>query len=79
MTTKRKLVSNWRQVLMRSWTVWLAAIGAFLPEVLEIAAENIASVPLLDDGQKSIIRLVCLVLIPMARVIRQPSVPKDAP
>lgn len=72
-----KLVSNWRAILLKSWSVRLAALGFILPSILQVLADNIDSFPGIDGGTKSIIRTVFLVLIPLARVIHQPAIPKE--
>ena len=67
-----KLVENWRK-LWKSWTVLLASAGIFLPDILQIIAENIDGIPLIDAGHKSLIRLGCLILIVLLRPVRQES------
>ncbi|MDQ0571470.1 hypothetical protein QFZ42_003304 [Variovorax paradoxus] len=70
-----KLVDNWRK-LWRSWTVMLASAGIFLPDILQIVAENIDGVPLIDTGHKSLIRLACLIAIVLLRPVKQESLTK---
>lgn len=70
-----KLVENWRK-LWKSWTVLLASAGIFLPDILQIIAENIDGVPLIDAGHKSLIRLACLILIVLLRPVKQESLTK---
>lgn len=70
-----KLVDNWRK-LWKSWTVLLASAGIFLPDVLQIVAENIDGIPLIDAGHKSLIRLACLILIVLLRPVKQESLTK---
>jgi hypothetical protein len=67
-----KLVENWRK-LWKSWTVLLASAGIFLPDILQVIAENIDGIPLIDAGHKSLIRLACLILIVLLRPVRQES------
>lgn len=67
-----KLVENWKK-LWKSWTVQLAAAGIFLPDILQILAENIDGIPLIDAGHKSLIRLACLILIVVLRPVKQES------
>lgn len=67
-----KLVENWRK-LWKSWTVLLASAGIFLPDILQIVAENIDGIPLVDAGHKSLIRLACLILIVLLRPVKQES------
>ena len=73
------LVADWHK-LWRSWSVIVALIGAALPELLQLVADNSDALPGLTAGDKSGIRLVCLVLVVVLRPIRQKSLaPKDAP
>lgn len=67
-----KLVENWRK-LWKSWTVLLASAGIFLPDILQVIAENIDGIPLIDSGHKSLIRLACLILIVLLRPVKQES------
>ena len=71
--TKIKLVRDWRKRLKRSFTVWLAAFGVAAPTILQKIADATGELPWLDDGWKSIIRLVCLALIPVVLIIQQDS------
>lgn len=70
-----KLVDNWKK-LWKSWTVLLASAGIFLPDILQIVAENIDGIPLIDAGHKSLIRLACLILIVLLRPVKQESLTK---
>jgi hypothetical protein len=70
-----KLVENWKK-LWKSWTVMLATAGIFLPDILQIVAENIDGIPLIDTGHKSLIRLGCLILIVLLRPVKQESLTK---
>lgn len=74
-----KLLGNWKEILLHSWSVRLAALGVALPIVLQVMADNIDSMPFIDGGTKSIIRMACLILIPIARVIHQPAIPPAPP
>ncbi len=69
---KLELVQGWKS-LWRAWSVWAAAIGLVLPEVLELLAEHVDSLPMLDDGHKSLIRVGCLIAVVVLRPIRQRS------
>jgi len=75
-----KLVDNWRD-LWKAHSVQILALGAVLPELLQLIADNTNLIPGLNDGYKSGIRLVCMVLALLLRPIAQPGVtpPKDAP
>lgn len=68
-----KLIDNWLNTLLKSWSVWLAVLGAALPDILQLVADNSSFLPFFDDGHKSMIRLGCLILIPVARIIKQPK------
>lgn len=70
-----KLVENWRK-LWKSWTVMLATAGIFLPDILQIVAENIDGIPLIDTGHKSLIRLACLIAIVLLRPVKQEGLTK---
>ena len=70
---KFELVPNWRR-LWRSWSLRFAALGATLPEVLQFLADNTDSLPWFDDGYKSAIRLVCLVMVIVLRPVKQEAV-----
>lgn len=72
-----KLVENWKS-LWKSWTLQLAALGIALPDILQIIAENVDGLPLIDTGHKSLMRLACLVLIVLLRPVKQASLtPKE--
>lgn len=67
------LVSNWKSVLLRSWAVWVAAIGAATPDLLDFLAANVqllAEVGL-SDHQKNVMRLACLVGVILVRPLKQ--------
>lgn len=75
------LVSNWKEVLLKSWAIWVAAIGLALPELLEFLANNSDTLPLTDEW-KSTVRTVALALVIVARVVQQkslsgPTTPKE--
>ena len=70
-----KLVENWKK-LWKSWTMMLATAGIFLPDILQIVAENIDGIPMIDTGHKSLIRLACLILIVLLRPVKQESLTK---
>jgi len=75
---KIELVPNWRK-LWKSWSLRFAALGATLPEVLQLIADNTGSLTWFDEGYKSGIRLVCLVLVIVLRPVKQEAVsgPKE--
>ena len=73
------LVGNWRE-LWKSWCVMVAVLGTLLPELLQVVADNTDLIPSLTAGDKSGIRLACLILVVVLRPIRQNSLaPKDVP
>ncbi|RYF30742.1 MAG: hypothetical protein EOO23_04435 [Comamonadaceae bacterium] len=74
-----KLVDNWRD-LWKAHSVRILAVGAILPELLQLIADNITTLEWLDGGVKSGIRFACIVLALLLRPIAQPGVtpPKDA-
>lgn len=73
---KIKLISEWKR-LWRAWTMWAAGVGIVLPDLLNIVAENIDGVALLDAGHKSLIRLACLVAVVLLRPIQQPALKEE--
>lgn len=73
---KIELVPNWRS-LWKAASVQLLAIGALLPEILQLVADHSALLPGLDDSDKNAIRLVCMVLALVLRPVKQPSVSKE--
>lgn len=70
---KLALVPNWRK-LWKSWSLRFAAMGAAVPELLQLIADNSDSLPWLDDGYKSGIRLAFLMLVILARPVKQAAV-----
>ena len=70
---KIQLVENWRH-LWKSLVMWFAATGLVLPEVLQVIADETTALVWLNDGWKSIIRITCLVLVILARPVKQASV-----
>lgn len=77
---KPQLVPNWKS-LWKAASVQILAVGALLPEILQVVANNTDLLPWLDDGYKSGIRLAAIVAAVLVRPIKQPSVsgPKDQP
>ena len=57
--------------LWRAWSVQLAIVGAVLPELLQLVADNSSALPWFDDGERDALRLACLLLIPLLRVLPQ--------
>jgi len=75
---KIELVPNWRK-LWKSWSLRFAALGAALPEILQLLADNTDTIPWFDEGYKSGIRLVCLVLVIVLRPVKQEAVSGKEP
>lgn len=73
------LVPNWRK-LWKSWSLRFAALGAALPELLQLIADNSDTLPWFNDGYKSGIRLACLILVIVLRPVHQEAVsgPKES-
>lgn len=75
------LVPNWRRVLARAWTVWLAVASALLIAVQQMQADVSALVPalapLLDEGWARILSLVSVLMIPVARIVKQVTLAVD--
>lgn len=75
---KITLVDNWRN-LWKAASIQVLALGAVLPEVLQLVADNSSLIPWLDDGYKSGIRLACMVLAMVLRPVKQAAVSGGAP
>lgn len=73
---KVRLVPNARK-LWRAWSVQMAAVGAVLPELMQLVADNSDALPWFDQGDKDALRLGCLVLIPVLRAVQQGGEPID--
>jgi len=75
---KPQLVPNWKS-LWKAASVQILALGALLPEVLQVVANNTDLLPWLDDGYKSGIRLAAIIAAVLVRPIKQTSVsgPKE--
>lgn len=76
-----KLVDNWKSVLLKAWTVWLAVVSAVAGLVQAIHADVVALVPVfsrfLDDGQAGVLSMVTAAMIPLARIVKQVSISID--
>lgn len=68
-----KLTDDWKS-LWRAYSVQILAIGAVLPEALQLIADNTDSLTWMNDGYKSGIRLTCMILALLLRPIHQNSV-----
>lgn len=71
------LVANWKEVLLKSWTVWSAAAGLALPELLELLLANMDVLPLTDEW-KSYVRVAALALVILLRPVQQKSLHRDS-
>lgn len=75
------LVDNWKSVLLKAWTVWLAVVSAVAGLVQAIHADVVALVPVfsqfLDDGQAGMLSMVTAAMIPLARIVKQVSISID--
>ncbi len=71
------LVGNWKEVLLKSWSVRAAGLGVVLPEVLDFLANNIEFLNGigLSDHQASIVRAACLLAVLILRPVKQKSLP----
>lgn len=65
------LVSNWKSVLLRAWSIRMAALGIVSPEVLQLIADNTSLLPWFDPGTKDLIRLAFLVGVVLLRPVKQ--------
>lgn len=76
---KIKLIDGWRN-LWKAWSMRFAALGIALPEILQLVADNSSSLDWLDNGWKSLIRMVCLIGVVFARPVKQIAIePKETP
>ena len=75
---KITLVDNWRN-LWKAASIQVLALGAVLPEVLQLVADNSSLIPWLDDGYKSGIQLACMVLAMVLRPVKQAAVSGGVP
>ena len=68
-----RLVENWRN-LWKAASVQVLALGALLPEVLQLIADHSDLMVWFDDGYKSGIRLACMVAALLLRPVKQATV-----
>jgi hypothetical protein len=73
---KLRLVDNWRN-LWKAASVQVLALGAVLPELLQLLADNSDLMVWFDDGYKSGIRLTCMVAALLLRPVKQTAVSGD--
>lgn len=77
------LIANWKQVLVKSATVWVAVIGAIIPELPDLLIRWLSdpSSEVLSPNAKNWLRMVIMiVLVPIARVWQQRNLrPDNAP
>lgn len=69
------LVPNWKQVIKRAWTVWLAFLSALFA-VIEVVHADLLSLlpaltPYLEEGTAAKASALIAVIIPLARIWRQ--------
>lgn len=62
-----KLVPRW----WRAWSLWAAAVGVALPEILQLIADNTSLLVFLPPEWYGVIRLVALILVLILRPIKQ--------
>lgn len=62
------------QVLLLSWSTYAAALGIVLPDLLNLLAANIDTMPFVNDGYKSIIRTLALAAVLVLKALPQKSV-----
>lgn len=77
------LVPNWKEILTKSATVWVAVLAAVLPEVPDLVLKWLASDAsgeVLSPVTKNWIRgLVLFFVIPLVRIWRQQSISGSPP
>lgn len=69
-------VKNWKQVLLKSWSMWMAFIGVVLPDLVSFVLEHINDFPL-SDSTKNYARLASLALVIVLRPMHQEKLRKD--
>ena len=57
--------------LWRAWSVQFAVVGAVLPELLQLIADNSSALPWFDDGERDALRLACLIGVVLLRPVLQ--------
>lgn len=76
-----RLAPNWKQILVRAWTVWLAVISALASYVQTVHADVVALLPVLkpylSEGQAGLVALAAAAMVPLARIIKQASLHAD--
>ena len=80
MTLKERLTAWYNAKIVKAWymtwTVWAAVAAAALPDIIQYGLDNLdllvsATVPLLDDTNKSRLQLAMILLIPIVRSLKQ--------
>jgi hypothetical protein len=76
-----QLVPNWKSILTRAWTVWLAIISAVATYLQMVQSDVLALAPALQpylgEGQAGKVAMVAAVAVPLARVLKQTSLALD--
>lgn len=72
-----ELIPNWRRVLLRSWTVFVAVLSGLLASAEAMHADLMALLPVLQpyvqEGTAAIASAVLAGLVPVVRIFRQAS------
>lgn len=72
------LVDNWKTILLRAWTVWLAVLASLAGTVEVIHADLVQLLPLLQpylsDSQGAKVAALCAALLPLARIVKQTGI-----
>lgn len=78
---KIELVPNWRRVLLRAWTVWVAILSALLGSAEVYHAELMQLLPALqqylEPGTAGKASLALALAMPVVRIIRQAKLDAD--
>lgn len=69
-------VKNWKEILLKSWAVWVAFAGLVLPDLISLVLNNLNDLPLSPEV-KNYTRLACLALVIVVRPMHQTKVGKD--
>lgn len=69
------IAPKWWEILLHSWSVWVAGLGVVAPEAIDVLLRNLDSLPLSAEN-KMWIRVGALVLVVILRPIPQRSLRK---
>jgi hypothetical protein len=74
-------VDNWRQVLLRSASVWFAAASNFcfvMAGAVYVFADELGDWKYIElVAGLCVLGFLCVAIVPLARIIKQPSLHRD--